>query len=209
MKMIIESFGGGLLDSLLSLVVLVFDLTESLLDHLFEFRDELELLSSGGGGVVVLVGEGAAEGGGLIPKLLVSLLLVGGLGSDGGLGTDALVEAVELVAESLSLGSESVKVVLESLVLLVEGFDGSGVVLLEFVLGSLDVASQVIEELGNSLEGGLVNLSLLSGELGEGGKDGGILVKGLKVDGVLEHLLGDGGDLDEGVGTAEDTGKDI
>lgn len=52
-------------------------------------------------------------------------------------------------------------------------------------------------------------MSFLGSELGKGGEDGGIVVEGLKVDGVLDHLLGDGRDLDEGVGSAEDTGKDI
>jgi len=199
----------GLLDIGSSLGVLVLNLGESLLDHLLEFGDELELLSSGGGGEVVLVGEGVAEGGGLVPELLVSLLLVGGLGGDGGLGSDALVESVELVLESLLLGGESVEVVLESLVLLVEGFDGGSIELLELSLGGLDVASEVIEELGDTLEGGLVELSLLGGELGEGGEDGGIGGESLELNGVLDHLLGDLAHLSEGTGAGEDGGEDV
>lgn len=105
------------------------------------------------GGVVVFVVEGGAEGGGLVPELLVSgELVLGGLG-DGGLGSDALAQVVELVLESLLLGGESVEVGGESFLLFVVALDGFGVGGEEVIIGVLDGLSQGVQQLGDSFEG--------------------------------------------------------
>lgn len=64
-----------------------------------------------------------------------------------------MVKSVNFVGESLELSGKSVKVTLESFLLFVEGFDGSGVFFLEITEGGLDVLSQGFEELSNSFEG--------------------------------------------------------
>lgn len=69
------------------------------------------------------------------------------------MGSNALVKSVNFVGESLELSGKSVEVTLESFLLFVEGFDGSGVFFLEITEGGLDVLSQGFEELSNSFEG--------------------------------------------------------
>lgn len=64
-----------------------------------------------------------------------------------------MVKSVNFVGESLELSGKSVEVTLESFLLFVEGFDGSGVFFLEITEGGLDVLSQGFEELSNSFEG--------------------------------------------------------
>lgn len=193
----------------MSLSTLVLNLGESLLDHLFKLGDEEEFLASHGGGIFVFGIEGAAESGSLIPKSLVAgKLVLGGLGN-GGLGADALVEVLNLVLKLLLLGGKTGELAIEALFLVVESLNGISVGGGEVVESGLDVLLQGLEELSNTFKGGLIDLSFLDSKLGKGGKDGGILGGGLDVDGVLEHLLGDLGDLDEGAGSGEDSAEDI
>lgn len=204
-----KSESNSVLDVSLSLGVLILNLVESLLNHLLELGDELELLSSGLGGVVVLVVEGRAESSSLVPKLLVSLELVaGGLG-DGGLSSDALGKVIDFLGESFSLGSESLEVVLKSLLLLVEGRDGLSVEGSEVFIGELDVLSQGLKELSNSLEGRVIESGLVGSQLSEGSEDGGVEGVVVLVGGMVDHLLGDLGELNETGTSLEDGSEDI
>jgi len=139
-------------DSCSSGGVLVLDLTESSLDHLFQFSNELEFVSSGLGGIVVFVVEGGAKSSGLVPELLVSGELVLGSLGDGGLGSDALAQVVELVLKSFLLGGQSVKVGGESFLLFVVGLNGVSVGGKEVIIGVLDGLFQGVQQLGNSLK---------------------------------------------------------
>jgi len=191
---------GGFLHVNASLSVLIFNLGESSLNQGFEFTDELELVSAGLGGVVVFVVEGKAQSLGLVPQLLVALELVGGGLGDGRLGTDALTELVNFVLESGSLGLKSGKVSFESFLLVVEGLDGFSIILGELVVGLLNLGSEGLDQLGDTLEGGVIDLLLAGGELGEGSEDGGVQLVTGGGGSDLDHLLGDAGELDE-IGT--------
>ena len=197
------------MDVSLSLMVLIFNLSESLFNHLFEFSDELEFLSSGLGGIMVFVIEGSTESLSLVPKLLVSLELVAGSLRDSGLGSNALVEFVNFFSESFRLSSKSLEVGLESFLLVVEGLDGFSIEFSEIFISLLKVLSQGLEELSDSFKGSVIKATFVEGQLSEGSEDGSIVSVVVLVGGLLDHLLGDLGEFNKTSTSLEDGSEDI
>lgn len=189
------------------LSVLVGNLVESSLDDSLEFGDEDELLSSALGGGLVLSVEDTAEFSGVVPKELVSLLLVGGSLGNGGLAGDASGEVLDLSLKAGFLGLESADVTEDSFLLLVESGEGDVVVLGVLLPAGGDGVSEGLEEGLESLDGGLVLAFLILGELDEGVHDGLVLLGLSELDGVSEELAGDLSELDEGA--LSDSGDDV
>ena len=190
-------------------MVLIFNLSESLFNHLFEFSDELEFLSSGLGGIMVFVIEGSTESLSLVPKLLVSLELVAGSLRDSGLGSNALVEFINFFSESFRLSSKSLEVGLESFLLVVEGLDGFSIEFSEIFISLLKVLSQGLEELSDSFKGSVIKATFVEGQLSEGSEDGSIVSVVVLVGGLLDHLLGDLGEFNKTSTSLEDGSEDI
>jgi len=170
--------------------------------------EEFEFLLSGFSSGLVLVFSGGTEGGGVVPKSLVSVSLGGGGVDDTGLGTNALLELTNFEFEVGKLSLEVGDGGFESG--LIGGVLGNGLVFSGggFLVVSNNLFCEVVQHTLNSLKETLIGFNLGGGHLSQSSQNGGEEVSLSDLNGGLQHTVGVLGELNEVGFTSPDLFED-